>query len=76
MTMNRPAGTASQGFGTRQQDAAMHWSNPLRPALPIRREFVAAQTDGPRVDAQTAELRERIAAAARATLMGALLHRR
>lgn len=54
----------------------MHWIDPVRPALPMRREFVAAQADGPRVDARTAELRERIAAAARVTLVGALLHRR
>ena len=74
--MSRQPDPPSPGFGTKQSDAAMHWSNPTRPALPRRREFVAAQADGPRVDARTAELRERIAAAARLTLMGTLLHRR
>ncbi len=71
--MNRQSNAPSPGFGTRQ---LMYWSDPVRPALPARREFVAAQTDGPRVDARTAELRERIVAAARVTLVGALLHRR
>lgn len=74
--MSRQSNTPSQTFGTRILNGALHWSDPVRPALPMRREFIAAQADGPRVDAHTAELRERIAAASRVTLMGALLHRR
>jgi hypothetical protein len=52
------------------------WGRQWRPTAASRRELLVPQEAGSRVDAQTAELRERIAAASRTTLLGVLLHRR
>ncbi len=43
---------------------------------PPRRDFHVFPTDAPRVDARTAELRERIASAARIWVISALITRR
>ncbi len=74
--MNRPANVEPPRFGTKNWNGDTHWSDPPRAAAPVRRQFIFAQADGPRVDAHTAELRERIAAASRVTIMGVLLPRR